>query len=263
MPTAVAIGRRAAVAKGPDLARLALPPDQYEALLLQISEGCPWDRCHFCTLYRDQPFRDRTIEEIRRHVDEVLVFLGASAARIRRVFLGQANALLRPTDELLEVFALIGAAHVERVAGRLQRPTAPPLARQRRSSVIVRHLHPESLTAVLHDPPLAHAVHEHLRRGEPPEPPAFEAAVSRRVELVRDGLQSLLESLDETQLEVAGAVAPGPDTDRRAGERAGAGEHRAWCRPGGRCGGADGSRIFIQRRGAVVPGKSKHRYYHY
>ena len=38
-------------------------------------------------------------------VDEVLVFLGASAARIRRVFLGQANALLRPTDELLEVWS--------------------------------------------------------------------------------------------------------------------------------------------------------------
>lgn len=84
-----------------------LPPDQYEALVVQISEGCPWDRCHFCTLYRDQPFRDRSPEEIRRHLDEVLVFLGASAARVRRVFLGQANALLRPTDELLEIFDLI------------------------------------------------------------------------------------------------------------------------------------------------------------
>lgn len=84
-----------------------LPPDQYEALVLQISEGCPWDRCHFCTLYRDRPFRDRDLAEIESHVDEALVFLGASASRIRRIFLGQANALLRTTDELLEVLARI------------------------------------------------------------------------------------------------------------------------------------------------------------
>lgn len=84
-----------------------LPPDQYEALVIQISEGCPWDRCHFCTLYRETPFRDRPLDEIERHLDETLVFLGASASRVRRVFLGQANALLRPTEELLEIFELI------------------------------------------------------------------------------------------------------------------------------------------------------------
>jgi radical SAM superfamily enzyme YgiQ (UPF0313 family) len=84
-----------------------LPPDQYEALVVQISEGCPWDRCHFCTLYRETPFRDRSLEEIKRHLDEALVFLGASASRVRRVFLGQANALLRATDELLDIFELI------------------------------------------------------------------------------------------------------------------------------------------------------------
>ncbi|MGD8441396.1 MAG: hypothetical protein PVG53_12740, partial [Holophagae bacterium] len=77
------------------------------------------------------------------------------------------------------------------VARRLTGPTAAPLARQRRTSVAVRNLHPDSLTAVLHDPPLAHAVHEHLRRGRPPEAPPFEATVSRRVELVRDGLRVL------------------------------------------------------------------------
>jgi hypothetical protein len=84
-----------------------LPPDQYEALVIQISEGCPWDRCHFCALYRDQPYRERSLEEIVRHLDQVMVFLGASASRVRRVFLGQANALLRPTGELLEIFELI------------------------------------------------------------------------------------------------------------------------------------------------------------
>ena len=39
MPTAVAIGRRAAVAAGPDLARLGLPPEQYEAY--RVAHGPP------------------------------------------------------------------------------------------------------------------------------------------------------------------------------------------------------------------------------
>jgi hypothetical protein len=84
-----------------------LPPDQYEALVLQISEGCPWDRCRFCTLYRGVPYRARTLAEIETHLRDVLRFVGASASRIRRVFLGQANALLRDTAELLEILALI------------------------------------------------------------------------------------------------------------------------------------------------------------
>jgi hypothetical protein len=84
-----------------------LPPDQYEALVLQISEGCPWDRCRFCSLYRDVPYRERSLAEIDAHLDEVLGFVGASASRIRRIFLGQANALLRDTGELLEILELI------------------------------------------------------------------------------------------------------------------------------------------------------------
>lgn len=84
-----------------------LPPDQYESLVLQISEGCPWDRCRFCSLYRDVPYRERTLAEIERHLDEVLLYVGASASRVRRIFLGQANALLRDTEELLQIFDLI------------------------------------------------------------------------------------------------------------------------------------------------------------
>ena len=81
------------------------------------------------------------------------------------------------------ILSLVGAAHAERVAAYLDGPTAPPLARQRRTKVQVRHLHPESLTAVLPDPPLAHSVYEHLRTGNPPDEPEFSATVAPRLEL--------------------------------------------------------------------------------
>jgi hypothetical protein len=87
------------------------------------------------------------------------------------------------------LLALVGAAHADRVAERLAGPTAPPLARVQRSHVLVRNLHPDSLTAVLTDAPLAHAVHELLRAGTAPEPPELERTVSPRLELEIAGLR--------------------------------------------------------------------------
>jgi len=34
-----------------------LPPDQYLSLVLQATEGCSYNRCSFCSFYRDRPFR--------------------------------------------------------------------------------------------------------------------------------------------------------------------------------------------------------------
>jgi len=87
------------------------------------------------------------------------------------------------------IVALVGAAHATRLAGCLAGETAPPLARKRRSHVLVRNLHPESLTAVLPDPPLAHAVFELLRSGNVPPAPELEATVSPRLELPVGGLR--------------------------------------------------------------------------
>jgi len=107
---------------------------------------------------------------------------------------GMAHHLQEALGELQEngvegpLLALIGAAHVERVAERLHRPTAIPFARPRRTRVTLRHLHPESLAGLLQDAPLAHAVHELLRGPElPPEPP-LTATRARRLSLVRAGL---------------------------------------------------------------------------
>jgi hypothetical protein len=87
------------------------------------------------------------------------------------------------------ILCLLGAAHVNRVAEHLQGPQAPPLARRRRTAVNLFHLHPDSLTALLPDPPLSHAVYEQIRNQELPAQTDFSATVSRRIELVREGLR--------------------------------------------------------------------------
>lgn len=117
---------------------------------------------------------------------------------------GMAYHLQRAADTLGggTLLALVGAAHARRLGELLRHPTAAPLARTRRTSVVVRHLHPESLTALLPDPPLAHAVYERARTaaaqgGELPPAPPLAAALSRRLSLVRDGLRLLRREGDE------------------------------------------------------------------
>lgn len=70
-----------------------LPPDQYLSLVLQATEGCPWNACSFCDFYRGVAFRVRRPEEFRAHLRSVRAYLGPSLALRRRVFLGAGSAL--------------------------------------------------------------------------------------------------------------------------------------------------------------------------
>jgi hypothetical protein len=97
---------------------------------------------------------------------------------------GMAHHLQQAADQIGgTILCLVGAAHADRVAQYLSTETAPPLARQRRTKVLIRHLHPDSMTAVLPDPPIAHAVCEHLRASELPPAPDFAETVAPRLEL--------------------------------------------------------------------------------
>lgn len=105
---------------------------------------------------------------------------------------GRARAEL--SEEGLDgpLLVLVGAAHARPLAAALATPAATPMARVRRSRVDLLHLHPESLTGILTDAPLAHAVYEVGRSGDFGEvagdpPPDVEATVSRRLSLLRGG----------------------------------------------------------------------------
>lgn len=85
-----------------------LPPDQYRALVLQATEGCAWNKCEFCGFYRDTRFRRRDPEEFREHVGRVRAFFGGDLALRTSVFVGQANAIMLPMDDLVPIFEIIG-----------------------------------------------------------------------------------------------------------------------------------------------------------
>ncbi len=45
------------------------PPSEANSLLLQITEGCTWNRCKFCELYKHEGFKAFTVESIKRDID--------------------------------------------------------------------------------------------------------------------------------------------------------------------------------------------------
>ena len=84
-----------------------LPPDQYLSLVVQATEGCSFNTCTFCDLYRET-FRAKSEDEFRHHLGGVLSYLGESVRlRSRGIFLGAANALALPMTRLLPIFEVL------------------------------------------------------------------------------------------------------------------------------------------------------------
>jgi radical SAM superfamily enzyme YgiQ (UPF0313 family) len=115
------------------------PPSEAYSLLIRVTRNCPWNRCLFCHTYKGTKFELRTVAEIKREIDtakgiydqikeaslkegyggrlqEVAAMMlnSASDAGTRDValwvyaggenaFLQDANTLIMPTKDLLEV----------------------------------------------------------------------------------------------------------------------------------------------------------------
>ena len=95
-----------------------LPPDQYMAVVLQVTEGCSFNTCTFCNFYRDRPFRIKTPAELKDHIRSVVKFIGPGMSLRRTIFLGDANALVVPTSRLLALMDTINMElDVEKLGG--------------------------------------------------------------------------------------------------------------------------------------------------
>jgi radical SAM superfamily enzyme YgiQ (UPF0313 family) len=95
-----------------------LPPDQYMAVVLQVTEGCSFNTCTFCNFYRGRRFRIKPPQEFRAHAAAVKEFLGRGLSLRRTLFLGDANALVTPMPRLVELMGIVNALYdVEGLGG--------------------------------------------------------------------------------------------------------------------------------------------------
>ncbi len=84
-----------------------LPPDQYLSVVLQAAEGCSWNKCTFCTLYRDRWFRIKCPTDFRLHIQKIKGLLGPAIGLRKSIFLGDANALVIPQRRLCDLLQIV------------------------------------------------------------------------------------------------------------------------------------------------------------
>jgi radical SAM superfamily enzyme YgiQ (UPF0313 family) len=87
------------------------PPAEADSLILQIDEGCPYNRCTFCGMYRDVKFRRKNSQEIRLIIEQEAAY----APEMRRVFLADGDVMRRPFEDLQLMLAEL-SAHLPNLA---------------------------------------------------------------------------------------------------------------------------------------------------
>jgi radical SAM superfamily enzyme YgiQ (UPF0313 family) len=80
------------------------PPAEADSLIVQVTEGCAYNRCLFCPMYKGKNFRIRSPEEIDGHLHELLDTFGAGHLR---VFLSDGDAMVMETKALQDVMSQI------------------------------------------------------------------------------------------------------------------------------------------------------------
>jgi radical SAM superfamily enzyme YgiQ (UPF0313 family) len=80
-------------------------------MLIQVTRGCSYNKCTFCSMYQDVEFKVRTADDIKKDLAE------ASTYRFKRIFLCDGEALVAPQPLLVEVLKTIRTTmpFVERV----------------------------------------------------------------------------------------------------------------------------------------------------
>jgi radical SAM superfamily enzyme YgiQ (UPF0313 family) len=91
-----------------------LPPDQYLAVVLQATFGCSWNRCTFCSFYKNRDFGVRTTEEFRAHLEAVGALFGRGALLRKRIFLADGDALVLSNARLVPLLEMARQAFPDR-----------------------------------------------------------------------------------------------------------------------------------------------------
>ena len=83
------------------------PPSEWQSLILQVTNGCSWNKCTFCTMYTDEQkkFKPMPIDDLR---DELLAVV-RSGQPVGRIFLADGDVMTLSTRRLHEILDLINA----------------------------------------------------------------------------------------------------------------------------------------------------------
>ena len=87
------------------------PPAEAASLILQVDQGCPYNRCTFCGMYRNVPYRKLSMNDIQSLVAKEARTLPAA----KRIFLADGDVMRRSYGDLREILVLLNE-HFPRLA---------------------------------------------------------------------------------------------------------------------------------------------------
>ncbi|MDH5424906.1 MAG: radical SAM protein [Gammaproteobacteria bacterium] len=82
------------------------PPSEANNLILQVTIGCRFNQCSFCSMYKHKEYRLKSIEDIQLEIDRVKQF----NADVSRIFLADGDAFNLDSAQLLEILKRLQAA---------------------------------------------------------------------------------------------------------------------------------------------------------
>ena len=81
------------------------PPSEWKSLILQVTNGCSWNKCSFCSMYEgeNKKFKPKHIDQIEKEILSVV----QSGLPTGRVFLADGDAMMLPFNRLKQILELI------------------------------------------------------------------------------------------------------------------------------------------------------------
>ncbi len=76
------------------------PPSEAKSLIIQITNGCSYNRCSFCGMYLNKRFYLKSFDEIKDEIDSLPDGYKRST---RRIFLADGDAAIYPTKGLIRI----------------------------------------------------------------------------------------------------------------------------------------------------------------
>ncbi|MDA7818329.1 radical SAM protein [Sulfurimonas sp.] len=75
------------------------PPAEANNVILQVTLGCSYNRCSFCSMYKTKSYQAKNMDEIKRDIET----LAYSYPDATKVFLADGDALALPSEQLFTI----------------------------------------------------------------------------------------------------------------------------------------------------------------
>lgn len=81
------------------------PPSEWKSLILQVTNGCSWNKCTFCEMYTapSKKFKAKKLEDI----EQELLNIKQAGLPVFRIFLADGDAMMLPFRQLKSILLLI------------------------------------------------------------------------------------------------------------------------------------------------------------